>query len=368
MNKRKRILHLITGLELGGTENMLLKTLPLIQDKFENIVCCIVGTGPVGEKLVEKGVTVHYLKLKNIFDVGAIIRFGKVISQVKPDLLVTYLIHADLWGRIWGKAFGVKKVICSQRGSLLQWQWLRIVDKLTKHMVDMYTTQTEIAKINLVKELNIDPDKVMVIPNFVSVKENKKINRSQKLHKLGIMSNKLNFICVSKLRRGKGHECLLEAFENLFRSFNNINLLLVGDGDRKEELINQVKGYNSRDSIFFLGKREDVTDLLLCSDFFVLPTEGEGMSNAILEAMEAGIPVIVSNIQENLELLPGDDYAVFVWAKDTKSLERGMDYCIRNNKICKSKAIRAMERVLDDYSENRIIPKLYELYKTIIED
>ena len=135
---KKKILHLITGLEIGGAEMMLLKTLPRMQEDFDNRVCCIRGHGPIGKKLEKAGVPVYYLNLKNIFDLGIILRFKKIIKEFQPKILVTYLIHADLFGRIFGRIFGIKKITCSVRVKLVQWKYfpLLIIDGLTSFLVN----------------------------------------------------------------------------------------------------------------------------------------------------------------------------------------------------------------------------------------
>jgi len=234
MKKKKRVLHLITGLEIGGAENMLLKTLPKMQDVFDNRVCCIMGRGPVGEKLEKAGVVVCYLDLKNVFDYSVVGRFKEVVDKFQPKILVTYLIHADLFGRIWGRIFGIKKIICSQRGSLLQWEFLRLFDKLTKSLVTKYIVQTGAAKRELMKKLGLPESKFEIISNSIDLSDFEfEIDKIAKKNELGIDVKNVNVVCVSKLRRGKGHTFLLEAFEKVFAINKKLNLLIVGDGEEK---------------------------------------------------------------------------------------------------------------------------------------
>jgi len=111
-NKKNKVLHFITGIELGGgAENMLLQLLPRMQAELENRVCAVMGRGEIGKKLEKIGIKVYYLDLKNIFDLGVIWRYRKVLKNFNPDIQVNYLIHADIFGRIFGNIFGVKKII-----------------------------------------------------------------------------------------------------------------------------------------------------------------------------------------------------------------------------------------------------------------
>lgn len=351
---------------VGGTEKMLLKTLPVLQSDFDNRVCCIVGRGVMGEELLKKGIVVDYLDLKYIFDLGAVFRFKKVINEFKPDLLVTYLIHADLFGRIFGRLFGVKKVVCSERGSLLNWEWLRVIDKWTSFFVDKYIVQTEVAKNKLSKQLGLPLEKFVVIPNAVDPEEYKfKLDFARKKFELGLNPTNINIICISNLRIGKGHKFLLKAFEKVYEKNNNVNLLVVGDGDQKSQLIDQVKDYHSKGNIYFLGQRNDVKELLRISDMFVLATEGEGMSNAILEAMASGLLVFTTDIPENRELIKNEETGLLVSVKNVDHLVSALDKIIGDKQFRNVLGERARIQTFNKYGIKKTIKKLKLFFSDI---
>ena len=305
---------------------MLLKTLPRLQDSFDNRVCCIVGRGPVGRQIENTGIPVFYLDLQLTSILRSILRFRNIIKDFQPDLLVTYLIHADLFGRIFGRIFRTKKIVCSQRGKLLQWEFLRLADFLTKILVTKYIVQTEVAKQELMQKLRLPAGKISVIPNAIDVTEFEfELNKGRKRVSLGLSVNDIIITCVSKLRREKGHEYLLEAFEEIHKKYPKTKLLIVGDGERKQELLNQTHHYSSKSSILFLGNRDDIKEILRISDIFVLPTLGEGMSNAIMEAMASGLPVITTNIPENQELIKHENTGIFIPTRSSLSIAVAID-------------------------------------------
>jgi glycosyltransferase involved in cell wall biosynthesis len=364
MTSKKKILHLITGLEVGGAEMMLLKTLPRLQEDFDNRVCCIRGRGPIGKQLEEKGVPVYYLDLASATDIFTIIfRFRKVVTEFHPDLLITYLIHADLFGRILGRLFGIRKVICSQRGSLLQWEFLRTVDRLTKRWVDKYIVQTPAAKKELMEKLRLPEEKFEIIPNSLDFDEYTfPLDIKAKKRELGIPAKNINIVCVSNLRRGKGHEYLLEAFEQLFQNHKNISLLIVGDGEKKEELRSQVTRYTSKNNIYFLGRRNDVKEILHISDIFVLPTLAEGMSNAIMEAMASGLPVITTDIPENRKLVQNNSSGILVPPENSKVLADAIKLIINDQLLRESLGEKARKTAEEKFDINSILGKIKTLY------
>lgn len=334
--RRKKILHLISGLEIGGTETQLLRILPKLQKYHQSRVCCVRGHGPIGAELEKNGIKVYYLDLKNIIDFPALIRFYKIVKDFSPDILVTYLIHADLYGRILGKLFRIKKIVSSKRGALLQWEWLAFFDRLTKRMVTHYLVQTEAAKKEWMERLKLPEKKFTVIPNGIEPKDfDITIDKETKINEIGVKLDNINIVCVSKLREGKGHSYLLKAFDDVYKQYQKINLLIVGDGDQLDNLMKQTASYESKKNIYFLKDRNDVKEILKISDIFVLPTEAEGMSNAILEAMASGLPIITTDISVNRELIKNNVNGVLIRTKNTQEIKKHLLAFLENTPLFK---------------------------------
>lgn len=354
---KKIILHFINGLEVGGAETQLLRILPELEKYHENMVCCAHGRGPIGKLLEEKGIKVHYLDLKNIFDFFAIKKFREIIKNYPPDIMVTYLIHADLCGRVLGKLFGIKKIVSSKRGALLQWEWLSFFDRLTKKLVAHYLVQTETARKEWMNKLKLPEKKFTIIPNGIDIEKFRcEIDKKEKKEQLEIKENSIVITCISKLRRGKGHVILLEAFEKFYQYNNNATLLIVGDGEKEEELKNSLINLSSKNNIKFLGNRSDVSEILSISDVFVLPTEKEGMSNAIIEAMVVGVPIITTDIPENRDILENKKTGILVPVNDSGSLFENIKLLV-SDKILWGKISRNSKSEAENKFDVRIIAK-----------
>lgn len=362
INSKKRILHLITGLEVGGAEMMLLKTLPLLQDYFDNEVCCIRGRGPIGEKLEQQGIPVQYLDL-NIF------KFVRKLKNSKPDLLVTYLIHADILGRIIGRTCGVKKVICNQRGFYLNWSFLRILDRWTKFLVTKYFVQTKFAQAVLMRELKLSEEKFEVIPNAVNINEfNFNLDNEKKKKDLGIPNENINIVSVGTLKQRKGFEELLKAFEKTYEDFKDINLLIVGGGGEKEKYLDQIKNYSSKSNIFFLDQRDDVKEILRISDIFVLATYSEGMSNAILEAMASKLAIITTDIEVNRELIEDGISGFLIPVKNSDAIAEKLEFLIKDEERRKFLGEKAYNIMLNKFEINKVIELIKSNYEKVIYD
>lgn len=364
----KKVLHLITGLEVGGAEMMLLRILPLLENSFSNEVCCIKGRGPIGDLLKQKGIPVHYLDLSLSSGVFLPLRFAKVVRRVKPELMVTYLIHADIFGRIMGKILGIPKIISNRRGFYLNWCSLHALDQWTSRLSDAFLVQTEHARKILSQDFHLSIAKIFTIPNGIDLSEYTfPLDNTNKKEALGIPKENINITCVTTFKKGKGLVELILAFESLCKQYPKLSLLLVGDGPLRQELEDRVQKLSSSAHIFFLSKRTDVKEILRISDIFSLPTYSEGMSNALLEAMASRLAIVTTNILVNRELLKEDISALLVPVKDVRALANALEKLIQDPLLRKSLGDRARAKVETSFEIGKVLDRIRETYNHVLE-
>ncbi len=368
MNRQKKILHLITGLEVGGAETMLLKTLPATKNDFDHLVCSIVGMGPVGDMLQEKGVHIHHLDLKGFLDLGVVGRLKKTMIDFKPDALITYLPHADILGRIIGSLVGVPSITSSIRVKLNKSKYIYffVLDGLTSPFVDHYHfNSSTLADIHH-RLLKIPASKINIISNAVDVnKFDLKINVPEKKAKLNIPQNKTIIGCVARLRKQKGHKYLIQSFAQVLRAKPDTVLLLIGDGEQKKEIVRQVNNLGLKEKIIFLGNRHDVPEILQIIDIFVLTTLFEGMSNSLMEAMSARRAIVTTSIPENKELISHNHTGLLVRPKDPASTTNQVIKLIKNPGLRSKLGALAHLTVKSKFDIPQIVSRYRNFYNSI---
>ncbi len=336
MAPKKKIIHIIQSLDNGGCENMLLRTLPLLNE-FEHKIVTLKERGELAPQFVSAGILVETVQNSGFFGIPGIFRLRKLMRKENPDIILTYLFHADMIGRLALHGATNAPIIPFLRTTYNHPKYLiaRILEWLTRPLVGRYLANSEAVKDFYVEHIGVHPEKITVIPNGIDIGSFDSIMPDPKLRELlGIKPDDFVIICVANLHINKGHRYLLEAFETLHSPNNetipaikplNLRLLIVGDGEEKENLLRQIENYHSKENTLFLGRRTDVPQLLKISNLFVLPTLFEGQSNAIMEAMASGLPVITTDIPENKSLITNNVSGILVRTRDVEAIVQSIN-------------------------------------------
>ena len=310
---------------------MLLRTLPRLTE-FEHFIITLKEPGELAPKFVSTGISVDCIHCTNFFDFAGIKRLRKIIKQENPEVVITYLFHADMLGRVVLRGVAQGPVIPFLRTTYNHPRYIiaRVLEWLTRPLVSKYLANSEAVKNFYINHIGVQPTNITVIPNGIDVACFDTVMPDPGLKKsLSVQPEDFVIICVANLLANKGHRYLLEAFESLGRP--NTKLLLIGDGPERQNLEDQITKYQSKGNIIFLGKRTDISNLFKISNIFVLPTLFEGMSNAIMEAMASGVPVITTDIPENRELITHNETGLLCPAKDTKCISDTISTLVSDN-------------------------------------
>ena len=136
-------------------------------------------------------------------------------------------------------------------------------------------------------------------------------------NELGITSEQIVFTSIGELTKRKNHEVVIRAISEVRKHNRNVVYLICGSGCLQGELVRLIKKLGLEENVKLLGYRTDITDILSITDCFVFPSKQEGLPVAVLEAMNAELPVICSNIRGNVDLID-DGFGGYVIPNNTK--------------------------------------------------
>jgi glycosyltransferase involved in cell wall biosynthesis len=335
-----RILYVIGSLELGGTESqMVLLIRQLKQRGYRCELFALEAKGPFMEILQRDGIIIHdggckakaHKALKVFLLLRAQLRLWRLALRMQPDVLHAYLPLANFMGALAGRAARVKKIITSRR-ALGAYQdrrpYLKPLYRIANALSDKVTVNSEAVRQDVISRDGIAPWKLVPIRNGLDLGRFAQSagDRATVRSSLGLGSDEIGIIKVGNLIPYKGHADLLAAFKKVVDQTSGVKLFLVGE-DRgiQADLERLAAGLGVPDRVHFLGRRNDVPSLLMAMDLYVMASHEEGSSNALLEAMAAGLPIVATDAGGNRESL-GDGLAgMLVPAHDAQAMARAID-------------------------------------------
>jgi glycosyltransferase involved in cell wall biosynthesis len=314
-----KVLHLITELELGGAERLLVTMLPRLDRKrFEVSVAYLYGEAPLRPELERAGIRVTKLDSQSKCDLRAFSRLVQLLREERVEILHTHLIQADLMGYFAARRARVPVMISTKHNTHYfrsHASWLARLDAFVNRRLTRVVAVSDAVKDFYIRTQQLAADRIEVIHNGIDLerfRDAKPLARSA----LGCTDSERIVCAVGSLTEKKGHSVLLRAWSEVVRAQAAARLLLVGDGPLRGELERRVGELGLKDMVRFLGRRQDVPEILRASDLFVLPSLWEGFGIVVVEAMAAGLPVIASNVdgvgeivrpeQDGLLVSPGD--------------------------------------------------------------
>lgn len=264
--------------------------------------------------LAEKGVFVTHVPIpRKIYDLKGIFKSIMYIKKMcKKEKYVLMHCHSPI-GSVVARTAALKarkdgmKVIYTAHGFHFykgapkkNWIIFYPIEKLFSYVTDVLITINK--EDYTFAKRNMHAKKTVYIPGVgVDVEKFKNIvcDRNLKRKELGIKENDFLILSVGELNQNKNHEVILRAIAKV--NDTRIHYLIAGRGEKKEKLKKLARDLNV--NLQLLGYRTDIMELLNVSDIFVLPSFREGLSVALMEAMAAGLPCVVSKIRGNVDLI-----------------------------------------------------------------
>lgn len=195
-----------------------------------------------------------------------------------------------------------------------------------------------------------------------------KISLKKIREELVIPNGKLLVTCVAEFSKNKNHQLLLQAWQKLDKNvIGDIYLLLVGEGALEKHYRSLVDKENIP-HVYFLGFREDVTDILNESDIIVLTSKREGLPRCIMEAMACGKPVIATDVRGSRDLLQHGKTGYLVSSNQVNELVHALERLIKDNNLRKRMG-EAGRAAVQSYSIENILQEMeliYERYLPVI--
>lgn len=366
-----KILHVVSALGTGGASRLACD-LALYQRQEGCQVELLSLFNPrrggmdtwMSERLAENGVPVHYLDKKTGLDLRMFWRAQKTVVRAHPQVIHThgyslrYVAPSIVCNCQMAKVHTVHSIAEREASGLdrLLRRWLFARDLCVVSISKAVTDSIQ-------KTYGRLPD--VEIPNGVRLSEtpNPSLCRQAWRDTNGFSENDILFVNVAMMRPEKNQDLLLRAFANGPADDARACLLIVGDGDKREELERLAADLHLQSRVFFLGVRNDIVDILAASDVFVLTSRWEGNPLSVMEAMVAGLPVIATAVGGVPELVSHGESGILCESENEEEIALAMMSLLQDTKYR-----RKLARYAKNTSHEFDLSVMGESYQALYEN
>lgn len=368
-----KILHLITDLDVGGAEIFLHKLLSVIdRDTFDNLVVSMTDIGIIGKKIQKLGFSVSSLGMRKGFPSFKGFKvFSKILKQEKPDIIQTWMYHADLLGVLTARKQKPSKLIWNIRCSNVNFSQYRRLTSWVVKLCVWFSSCPDAVIVNSLEgykhhlSLGYHPKRWEIIPNGFDSQKFAPDNQARKAvrKELGLTEKSFLIGMIARMDPMKDHPTFLMAAVQLARKYPNVYFILVGEGITDHNPL--LKFYLTKDvlanRLFLLGYREDIAKITASLDIATSSSQGEGFSNVIGEAMACGIPCVVTDVGDSAYLVQDTGLVIppnNPWSM-AEAWESLLNLPLSDREELGLKAMKRIKKVFDLHSINKRYEELY---------
>jgi L-malate glycosyltransferase len=370
----RNVFYLVDSLNIGGTETQAVELALRMAARGHRITLgCLKAQGPLIKRLHESNVEVaEFYPSGGIDSAGGVyqlLRLSWHLRERKYDIVHTHDLWSNLMGVPAARLAGVPAIVSSRRDlGHLDWyegkrrNWLRRIQNLS-HVI---LTNSGSIRDALISDDDFASEKLRVIHNGIDVEKFRRHAEHEGLFPQA-GAGKLIVLVGNMHSEVKGHSCLIASVPAVIAEFPLTRFVLVGDGELRKKFEQEVEALGVSESFIFLGRRDDVPEILASCDIAVLPSLAEGLPNAVLEYMAAGLPCIVSSVGGNAELVEDGITGLLVPAQDSAALAMAILNLLRNSGLAQQIARNGREFIERNFSFERLVEQVEQLYAELLQ-
>lgn len=360
-----KILFIITGLGMGGAENVVTSLADALARKNHDVSLIYL----TGEAIVlPKNPAVKIIPIDMRSATGflsAYVKVRNIITEFKPDVVHSHMVHANLLARLIRLTTKIPKLICTAHNTYEGGILRMIAYRLTDQLADLSTNVSQEAVEAFEKKRAVPKNKMVAVTNGIDVnKFTPDINVRARIRQELNVGEKTVFISVGRLFDAKDYPNLLHAFVEVKNKHQNTELWIIGDGPLRPEMDSLVLKLDLSSSVIFFGIRHDVPDLMNAADIFVLSSAWEGFGLVVAEALATGKIVVATDCGGPKEII--GDCGFLAPVKNSEALAKVMSQSLSlTQDEVDVLRIKGRSRVIDHYSFERAVDRWLEIYAMV---
>ncbi|MEJ8734542.1 glycosyltransferase [Mediterraneibacter sp. ICN-202921] len=356
--KKVKVLLLISDLGMGGAENITINIAQYIdQKRFDVKIISMFSEEYCVDKykaIIEKyKIPVIYLNKKPGLDLSIIFKLRSILKKEKPDVLHThryscvYALLPSIICRVPGRVHTVHNVADKEIPGAY-----RKLMKIAYHFFGVTAVAINEGVKDSIRECyKLAGDVVPIIKNGVDI---------TKFYS-GKKASTLTLINVGRFSPQKNHKLLIKCMANILKENKNIKLVLIGEGELKNEIEQLVSELKLNENVHFTGNVSNVEEYLAAADIYVMTSDYEGLPLSVIEAMAAGLPIVTTKAGGVVNLVKDGQNGILVDVGDEEAISDAVLNLIKDSEKRQEMGEKSQE-LAKEYSVERMVEEYEKLY------
>jgi N-acetyl-alpha-D-glucosaminyl L-malate synthase BshA len=369
--KRIRVGFVVHVMQVAGAEMLVAETIRQLATDIEPTILCLDAVGEMGKRLQQEGVPIICLDRRPGRDWGLARRFAKIVREHEIEIVHAHQYTPFFYSGLAKLLFRARfQLILTEHGrhfpDVVSWK-RRVLNRLIlSHCANAVSAVCDFSARALREVDGFGGKTIEVIENGVDYQAYQPIQSKESLRrKLELDPARKYLICVARFHPVKDHATLLRGFARIAPQCPNANLLLAGDGPLRSDLESLTHQLHLQDRVQFLGVRADIPELLQAADLFVMTSLSEAASLTLLEAMAVGLPVVVTDVGGNPEIVRHNIDGLLVPRQDDAALSEALSTLLHYPEKAEALGASGRDRVHQKYDLQRTIARYHQLYQQL---
>jgi glycosyltransferase involved in cell wall biosynthesis len=367
------VVYVIASMITGGTQTHLLQVLRFLdRARYRPRLFCLRDRGDLipHARALEVEVRTFGMTgtLRSPRDLVGLARMTSALRRARPAVVHGYLLRGNFYGALAARAAAVPIVVTSKRGlHRPTGRAERFAVAVSNRLSDTITGNSP-AVLDFTREVETCVKAPMeMIPSGIDTDVFDPRVAGDLRADLGLRAEPVVGTAIT-WRPRKGFRMLFEAFARVRAAHPQARLLVAGEREWAPDPQALADELRIRDAVVLLGKRTDMPRVLGTLDVFVLPSESEGMSNALLEAMAMARPCVATAVGGNPHVIGEDGSGFLVEYPDSAALAARISALLADSAARESIGTAARRRVVAGFSARSMVGEMEKLYDRLLEE
>lgn len=361
---RPLVLQLITTLDPGGAEHQLLTLVRHLEPRYRFAIVFLKGEGRLAPQFPDSMHPVRSVDIRGRFDPGCVARLAGLVGDLRPDLLVTHLFKADLYGALAAAVHGVPVVSHKHNeDQFLRHPVFGALGRAAHARARRAITVSDAVQRFYVEQAGFPPRRLVTVRHGID-----RVATGSPTPDVSPEAREITLGSVARLAPQKGLPVLLRAVRALTDLGHRLRLVLAGSGEDEAALRREAHDLGIADRVRFAGQVSDVPALIRSLDLFVLPSRWEGFGLVLLEAMAEGCPIVASRVGGIPEVVADGESGILVPPDDPRALTEAIATLIRDPARRHALGRAGRRRFRDRFTAERMAEETAAVYDGAMVD